>query len=85
MDAGNIWLFRQNENIKGGEFDIKYLLRDLAVSAGIGARFDFSFFVLRIDHAYPIKQPQLNRNQGWAFDQLTYKSGIWNIAIGYPF
>lgn len=85
VDAGNIWLYRQNENIRGGEFDFKYIFRDLAVSAGIGARFDFSFFVLRIDHAYPVKQPQLNKNQGWAFDQLTLKSGIWNIAIGYPF
>jgi outer membrane protein assembly factor BamA len=85
VDAGNIWLYSKNSNIEGGEFNPKYFYRDLAVSAGIGARFDFSFFVFRIDHAYPLKQPQYNANNGWAFDILTYKSGIWNIAIGYPF
>jgi len=85
VDAGNIWLYSKNSNIKGGEFNPKYFYRDLAVSAGIGARFDFSFFVFRIDHAYPLKQPQYNANNGWAFDILTYESGVWNIAIGYPF
>ena len=85
VDAGNIWLYRSNSNIKGGEFNPRYFYRDLAVSAGLGARFDFSFFVFRVDHAYPIKQPQYAFKNGWAFDILTLRSGIWNIAIGYPF
>ena len=62
-----------------------YLWQDIAISSGAGMRLDFSFFVFRVDYALPIKQPQLLENSGWAIDQLKYKSGVWNIAIGYPF
>lgn len=85
VDAGNIWLYKKNSSIAGGELNPKFFYSDLAVSSGIGARFDFSFFVLRVDHAFPIKQPQYSNNNGWAFDKLNINSGIWNIAIGYPF
>jgi outer membrane protein insertion porin family len=84
-DMGNIWLFNKSEDIKGGEFDLKYFGRDLAISAGAGLRFDFSFFVLRLDLGYPIKQPQEPDNYGFSFNKLKYRDGIWNIAIGYPF
>lgn len=84
-DAGNIWLFEKNSSIPGGEFDPNYLWQDIAISSGAGLRLDFSLFVFRVDWAQPIKQPQIAANSGWAFDRLTYKTGIWNIAIGYPF
>ena len=85
VDAGNIWLFHKSPNVIGGEINKNYLWQDIAISAGAGLRLDFSFFVFRIDLAYPIKQPQITTNSGWAFDQLKYKSGIYNLAIGYPF
>lgn len=85
IDMGNIWLFNKSPDIVGGEFDTKYFLRDLAVSSGLGLRVDFSFFVFRIDVGFPIKQPQETKNYGFVFDKLTFRSGIWNIAIGYPF
>lgn len=86
VDAGNIWLFHENENIPGGEINSKYFFNDIAMSTGLGLRFDFSFFVFRVDLGYPIKQPQLLSNSGFAFDQLNlFKSGNWNINLGYPF
>jgi outer membrane protein insertion porin family len=84
-DIGNIWLFNKSSDIPGGEFDTRYLFRDLAISCGAGFRIDFSFFVFRIDLGFPIKQPHEPKNYGFTFDQLKYSSGIWNIAIGYPF
>ncbi|MBK8146256.1 MAG: BamA/TamA family outer membrane protein [Bacteroidetes bacterium] len=84
-DMGNIWLFNKSKDIQGGEFDINYFGRDLAISAGAGLRFDFSFFVLRLDLGYPIKNPQEPDNYGFSFNKLRYRDGIWNIAIGYPF
>jgi outer membrane protein insertion porin family len=84
-DAGNIWLFQKSTSIPGGEINANYLWQDIAISSGAGLRLDFSLFVIRVDLAFPIKQPQLQTNSGWAFDQLKLNSGIWNIAIGYPF
>lgn len=85
IDAGNIWLFKKSTDIVGGEFDPNYLWQDISMSGGVGLRFDFSFFVFRLDYAVKMKQPQLLEKSGWAFDQINYKNGVWNIAIGYPF
>lgn len=85
VDAGNIWLFRKQSSLPGAEINTKYLFQDIAVSSGIGLRLDFSFFVFRVDLGYPIKQPKILTNYGFAFDQLRPSSGIWNIGIGYPF
>lgn len=85
-DAGNIWLFRKNETVKGGEFNVNYLFNDLALSTGLGARFDFSFFVFRLDVGYPIKQPSVTDNFGFVISQLNLrKSAVFNFGIGYPF
>lgn len=84
-DAGNIWLFKKSTSVVGGEFNFNYLWQDIAISSGIGLRLDFSLFVMRVDWALPLKQPNLMQNSGWAIDILTRKSGTWNIAIGYPF
>jgi outer membrane protein insertion porin family len=85
VDAGNIWLMNKNDDVAGGEFDVNYLWQDIAIGAGSGLRLDFSFFVFRVDLGYPIKQPNLTKNSGFAFNQLKYKSGVWNIGLGYPF
>ncbi|MBK7763823.1 MAG: BamA/TamA family outer membrane protein [Bacteroidetes bacterium] len=84
-DIGNIWLMNKNNDVEGGEFDPKYFVRDLAVSTGLGARFDFSFFVFRVDVGFPIKQPQISSNYGFVIDKMKFSSGLWNLALGYPF
>lgn len=84
-DIGNIWLMNESPDVEGGEFDPKYFLQDLAISTGLGARLDFSFFVFRVDVGYPIKQPQIKENNGFVIKDLNLNSGILNLALGYPF
>lgn len=86
VDVGNIWLYKKDESISGGEFNPKYFFRDLAMSAGAGVRLDFSFFVLRVDLAYPVKQPSVKENYGFMFDKLNYYKDV-NVVLGfgYPF
>jgi hypothetical protein len=67
-------------------------LNELAVGTGVGTRFDFNFFVLRLDLAFPIRKPWLPDGQRWVFDEIAFGSSRWrgenlilNIAIGYPF
>jgi hypothetical protein len=40
----------------GGQFDVHKFYKELAVGTGFGLRFDFSFFVLRFDLAFPIRK-----------------------------
>lgn len=86
VDVGNIWLYKKDPSIVGGEFNPKYFLRDLAVCSGVGLRLDFSFFVLRVDMAYPIKQPSVQEHYGFMFDKLNYyKDANFVLGFGYPF
>ncbi len=55
VDAGNMWLLKQDDLRPGGTFD-KNFLKEIAVGTGFGLRFDFSFFVLRFDLAFPIRK-----------------------------
>jgi outer membrane protein assembly factor BamA len=88
VDAGNIWLIREDSTRLGGEFRKNEFLKQLAVGTGAGLRFDFSFFVLRFDLAFPLRKPK----ERWVFDEIDFGSPRWrsdnfilNIAIGYPF
>lgn len=89
IDAGNVWLLKDNPAIPGGKFTNKFL-NELGIGGGVGLRLDANFFVLRLDLATPFKKPWLSSgasgndvnlaNKNWRQDNL-----LLNIAIGYPF
>jgi hemolysin activation/secretion protein len=101
VDAGNIWASRPdivdpenplnpNQQRVGVVFNRKKFLNELAVGTGLGLRFDFSFFVLRFDTAFPLRKPWLDHP--WVGDNINFGDKTWrkeniifNIAIGYPF
>jgi hypothetical protein len=76
---------------KGGRFHTDTFLKEIAVGTGIGLRFDFNFFVLRLDTAFPLRVPS-RIDDPWVADNINFRSSTWrkdnlifNIAIGYPF
>jgi outer membrane protein assembly factor BamA len=97
-DIGNIW-FRSDINgqLPGADFNLSRLYRDLAIAGGFGLRMDFSYFLLRFDWGFPLKDPRYGPEAGK--DQTSFYSpkkngwfvdGVWNkpmfqFAIGYPF
>jgi hypothetical protein len=99
-DIGNIW-FRDNLNgsLPGSGFKLNKLGKDIAIASGFGARIDFSYFLLRFDLGFPVKDPRYGpENKGNAAASQFYadKAGgwfvqdVWNkptfqFAIGYPF
>lgn len=86
VDAGNIWMLRDNKNFPGGQFNSIKFLNQIAIDAGLGLRLDFSYFVFRIDGALPVKTPSLPQNHRWVnFSHTTIKDVMWNFGIGYPF
>lgn len=90
-DAGNIWLMKESTAYPEGVFRFDKFGNEIAISTGAGARLDLGgFFVIRLDGAFPVKQPlnaTYNRggwtgpfNGSWGISDV-----VLNIAVGYPF
>lgn len=85
-DAGNIWLLKENVDFPGGAFTINSFPNQIAIDGGFGFRFDFGFFVFRIDGAIPLKNPSNAAGNKWiAPANLSLGDVIWNFGIGQPF
>jgi len=91
IDAGNVWLYRENPLKPGSKFS-KDFISELAVGAGVGLRVDVNFFVLRLDIAFPIRKPYLEKGNRWIWNQVDFADRDWrrtnlifNLGIGYPF
>ncbi len=95
IDAGNIWLLEESVNREGGNFAFNRFYKELAVSGGVGLRFDFTFLILRFDLAaklYDPARPEGKRfilNQGHndaPFDNRNARETfLLNFGIGYSF
>lgn len=88
VDAGNVWLLRDDPQRPGGKFDLNTAVDELAVGAGMGLRFDPEVIVVRLDLATPLRRPDLPPGDRWVLDDQAPKLAdnfILNIAIGYPF
>lgn len=86
-DMGNIWskTIRNNQRIDSAEFKFSRLYSDLAIGAGTSLRFDFDFFLIRLDWAYQVKNPiYAKENDGW-FHNLQIRDGQFQLGVGYPF
>jgi outer membrane protein insertion porin family len=91
VDAGNIWLLNENPDKPGAKFSGDFL-KELAVGAGIGFRFDITFLVIRLDIAFPLRKPWLPDGERWVIDQVNFGDKSWrrdniiyNLGFGYPF
>lgn len=89
-DAGNVWLYNENDALSGGKFSNKWA-EELGVGAGFGLRIDIQLFVLRFDLAIPVRKPWLLQEERW-LDSINFRNREWrrenmvlNFAIGYPF
>ena len=84
-DAGNIWTLGKDPTKPGGQFETDRFYKEIALGSGFGLRYDFSFFVLRLDAAMKIYDPQYAENDRWTFNKQPFKMIILNFGIGYPF
>lgn len=73
-DIGNIWNIKRNNQDPESKFSFSNLGRDLAIGVGTGLRFDFSYFLIRFDFAYRVKDPARNTNGGW----MSIRNFVWS-------
>lgn len=85
IDAGNIWLNKKNDNMENAEFRLATFYKQIAVGTGIGLRFDFDFFILRLDFGIRVVDPAKPEGQQWVFKYIKPKDFTINFGIGYPF
>jgi len=88
-DVGNVWFLKRDAGLPEEVFKFDRLFNDLGVGVGVGARIDFSFFVVRLDYAYKAKDPSptvLNAAKQNRWFAYSLKDGDqFQLGINYPF
>ncbi|RLD44455.1 MAG: hypothetical protein DRI86_07525 [Bacteroidetes bacterium] len=86
IDAGNVWLLNEDPSRIGGKFDFNTFYKQLAVGAGLGARIDLDYVVIRFDLAIPLRKPYKEYNKYWTFTSPHILDDyVLSFAVGYPF
>lgn len=86
LDAGNIWTIREYKEQPGGQFRFTEFYKELALSYGIGFRFDFGLFVFRLDGAMKAINPAYDGKERFPVICPKFKRDFaLHFAIGYPF
>ncbi len=85
IDAGNIWLLKDDPDRPGGKLTGSRFLKDLALGTGLGLRFDIGMIVVRGDLGIGIHAPYDTGRSGYYNMKSFGKSLAFHLAIGYPF
>ncbi|MFD1768139.1 translocation and assembly module lipoprotein TamL [Sphingobacterium suaedae] len=72
LDAGNIWLLKDNEfsSDGAGTFKVDKFLSQIAIGTGFGLRMDMDYFVIRLDAGLKVKDPQFADGNQWVIKEL---------------
>lgn len=84
VDGGNIWTIRSYDDQQGGFFEFSKFYNQMAYAYGLGLRFDFSFFLLRVDMGVKLFDPSQARKDRIRFP-VEAGDAAFHFAIGYPF
>jgi len=84
MDVGNIWNVFDDVEDPAMKFDGLQDLNELAIGSGFGIRYDFNFFVIRLDVGFKTYNPSYEVGSRWLKDYNIDKA-VFNIGINYPF
>ncbi len=84
VDMGNIWTYSQS-NFPDGEFKLNTFYKQIAMDMGAGVRFDFTYFVFRLDAGIPFRDPGYPEGYVWRFKYWHFRDFVLNFGIGYPF
>ena len=85
IDAGNVWTIRNYENQPGGVFKFDSFYKELAWAYGLGLRFDFTYFLIRLDLGMKAYNPAMNQ-EPWPLVHPNWRrDATFHFSVGYPF
>ena len=84
IDAGNIWNVSDIATNKDAIFSGLKSLESIAVGSGFGFRYDFNFFVIRLDLGFKTYNPANPEGEKW-LKEMRFDKSVLNIGINYPF
>ena len=91
LDAGNVWIIRNTPNTDVSKlFKLNRFVSEIAMNTGVGLRFDFQFFLFRLDRGMQMHNPEKPLKERWVITQFAKSKyftnySILNFGIGYPF
>ena len=84
IDAGNIWNVNNNVPDSSQSLNSYRDLNQLAVGTGFGLRYDFDYFIFRLDTAFKTFDPSQAPQDRWG-SQIALDKAVFNVGINYPF
>ena len=84
VDAGNIWNVSDIATNADAIFSGLKSLENIAIGSGFGFRYDFNFFVIRLDLGFKTYNPANPENEKW-LKEMRFDKSVLNIGINYPF
>ncbi len=101
LDAGNIWLANKDNSRPNAEFNKSRFYKEFALGTGVGLRFDFDFFIVRMDVGIPLRDPLKVDGEKWLWQgkdeynafltdvnnsPSSFKlQSVLNLGLGFPF
>ena len=101
IDAGNIWLANKDNSRPNAEFNKSRFYKEFALGTGVGLRFDFDFFIVRMDVGIPLRDPLKIDGEKWLWQGKNEYNGflsdinnspssfklqpVLNLGLGFPF
>ncbi|MBQ4916095.1 BamA/TamA family outer membrane protein [Maribacter sp. MMG018] len=83
-DAGNIWNVFDDVDNEDATFNGLESLKDIALGTGFGIRYDFTYFLFRLDLGFKTYNPAEIESKRW-FRDYNFANSVLQIGINYPF
>jgi len=86
FDGGNIWTLKDDGSRIGSTISSDFI-NQIALGYGYGLRFDFTYFLIRFDFGFKLKNPSRRgpNNRLWIPPRGQKWYGKLNVAVNYPF
>ncbi len=86
IDAGNVWTLKNRYSDSTGQFAFNRFYKEIAVSYGLGIRFDLDFLILRFDGGMKAVNPMGSGIERFPLIVPDFSRDFaFHFAVGYPF